>query len=486
MPKHSKPNVALVVDNPVRDLPGLVLLAMELAKQGARAFLVPMKLQIPEIYLCSPDYVLLPYARVNNEALIEDLVSRGVKVGVLETEGAVFEDNTHIRAKSIAPSRIRELIHQFFVWGETPKLIINQEGWYNEQQLIATGSPRFDFYSTHMRNAVKAIEPTLDGYSLKPLILFIGGAPTANPRFATKESEAYQLVSKFNHDASYIAMKDRIQTETIETMTQLVNQIAQRFPDANIVFRPHPFEDDAIYYEKLNIQQYKNLYISRIGSIDQWIVRSTLLIQRGSTTSLEAAMCDLPVFTPTWMPIIPVKQRDKLSIEIETPEEFFDNVERLLNNKWEFPPHYHEMKKDILNGMYGEIDGMNHQRVGYSIMQFLSSNTEQYRAIHIKNQQLLDELFLPQNTVRQKIREMLIRYLHLPLNLTLDKLKTFYQPIPWDSSEKRFTVDDVQKIIDAVVNHVEDFGNIRYQLKCGVFPQHRYLHGRTIVVETAD
>jgi hypothetical protein len=84
------PRIALTVDNPYRDLAGLVLVAWRLCQAGATCFLVPMNLQGAEIWPLMPDFVLLNYLRTNNEELARYMMEVGIQVGVLDTEGGIF------------------------------------------------------------------------------------------------------------------------------------------------------------------------------------------------------------------------------------------------------------------------------------------------------------------------------------------------------------------------------------------------------------
>ena len=81
--------ISLIVDNPDRDLDGLVLLAATLAQRGAEVFLVPMYNQRLEIAALKPNFVLMNYARAANRRLIREYSQDGIAVGVLLTD---FED----------------------------------------------------------------------------------------------------------------------------------------------------------------------------------------------------------------------------------------------------------------------------------------------------------------------------------------------------------------------------------------------------------
>ena len=85
--KDPRPRVALVVDHPQRDLPGLVLTAFALCQRGIVCHLVPLNLQDRELPALAPDLVLLNYLRLGNQAVTCALLAAGVRIGLLGTPG---------------------------------------------------------------------------------------------------------------------------------------------------------------------------------------------------------------------------------------------------------------------------------------------------------------------------------------------------------------------------------------------------------------
>ena len=82
----------MVRAHPQRDLPGLVLTAFALCQRGIVCHLVPLNLQDRELPALAPDLVLLNYLRPGNEAVTRALLAAGVRIGLLDTEGAVWSE----------------------------------------------------------------------------------------------------------------------------------------------------------------------------------------------------------------------------------------------------------------------------------------------------------------------------------------------------------------------------------------------------------
>ena len=113
--------IGLVVDNPKRDLDGLVLLSRQLAARGISSALVPMYQQGIEIPLLDVNAVVLNYARPNNRALIESYKAMGLSVFVLDTEGGVLSsaglDSPDNWARRFQESGARAIRRRLFFLG---------------------------------------------------------------------------------------------------------------------------------------------------------------------------------------------------------------------------------------------------------------------------------------------------------------------------------------------------------------------------------
>src|ERR1700754_4540675 len=114
----SGPRVALVVDHPERDLPGLVLTALDLAQRGVVCHLVPVNLQEREIWALEPDFVLFNYLRRSNERFAADLMNAGIAFGSIDTEGAIWPDmDEYASLLWLDAGRLREA-RCVCIWGQ--------------------------------------------------------------------------------------------------------------------------------------------------------------------------------------------------------------------------------------------------------------------------------------------------------------------------------------------------------------------------------
>ena len=262
--------IALLVDNPQRDLPGLCLVARAIARKGAICFLVPMNLRTSEIWALAPDLVLINHLRTIYENWVEELLKANILIGILDTEGNVFgtvPSNAIINKTKSSQStgkrlpaleqhalsmtrnpEIRRQVACYCVWTPSFADYANKARWYENKQMFITGTPRADFYSPCWHKASLRISPHFTRESEK-IILVATNFPLANPRFATPKKEVKNLTSLYNYDADFVRKCESTQLNALKGLIELVTQLSDAFPDQTIVCRPHPFENDNIYIE---------------------------------------------------------------------------------------------------------------------------------------------------------------------------------------------------------------------------------------------
>ena len=75
--------ICLIIDNPLRDIDGICLIAWHLSQIGHEVFITPMYDQVYDVFALKPDLVLSNYARANNFELLKQFYNLGIKVIML-------------------------------------------------------------------------------------------------------------------------------------------------------------------------------------------------------------------------------------------------------------------------------------------------------------------------------------------------------------------------------------------------------------------
>jgi surface carbohydrate biosynthesis protein len=310
--------IALIVDNPFRDLPALVLVATKLCERGAKCYLVPFNLQNKELQFLLPDFVLLNYQRVNSTELTNKLNSLGIKIGVLNTEGifsptpkyanTVLENDSNTIPSSdfddfyiamTKDEKAREAVDCYCCWNTDFADYIAQNKFYNTSSIYLTGLPRIDLLCPDLKNLSMGFVPEVKKIE-KPLILITASFSLPAPKFQKEEEEIEMMVKYYNFKREFVLEWVSIEKEARDQYVALANTLSQRFPHIDFVYRPHPFENENFYYEKL--LKNDNLHLIKKGTLDAWLHKSLALIHNKScTTSLEAGIAHVPVLTANWV-----------------------------------------------------------------------------------------------------------------------------------------------------------------------------------------
>ena len=157
---HRDLRIGLVVDNPKRDLRGLCFVAREIVEDGFATVFIPMYNQKTDVPALELDAIVVNYARKNNKSLIENYVSLGIKVFVLDTEGGILSNDSVDApdnwAKMFFQDEFASLISGYFFWGRSTYNSFSAFSGLSADGLFITGCPRYDQASKKWHRVLKA------------------------------------------------------------------------------------------------------------------------------------------------------------------------------------------------------------------------------------------------------------------------------------------------------------------------------------------
>ncbi len=355
------PHVCLIVDNPLRDLEGLVLLGWQLMAKGVTATLVPMYEQGFDVPALRPDLVLLNYTRPNNADLIKSYKRAGILVGVLDTEG-IGGKNPDQFAEMVKSAGCTDLIDLYCVWGKAQRSAFLRHHTMPAGLVHATGCPRYDFCATPWRAALP--RPSVDaGY-----VLINTNFPVVNPRFSRNSSdeEDAMVQAGFSREFArqFIIDAGRAYRSIVETSLKL----ARHFSDVQFVLRPHPFENIGSYDD---LARLPNVHVRQDGTSLEWISRARLLIHQNCSTAIEATMLEVEPLSMEWFntPALRLDAATKVSRGANSENDLIDLVRQGING--ELPPPAREtrqFRREIIGDLFTAIDGASAVRVSEAIL----------------------------------------------------------------------------------------------------------------------
>lgn len=352
--------VCLIVDNPLRDLDGLVLLARTFAMRGIDAALVPLYSQAFDIAALGPDLVIANYARLNNRDLLIDYRRRGIRVGVLDTEGVggrSMEEFAQISAHAGA----QEIVDFYCAWGPAQFEVLQP---IFGETLKLTGCPRFDFCAPKWQAALRkpGSEP---GY-----VLINTNFPAVNPRFSGgSAAEAKAAVrAGFSEDVAEQYLQ-RARSAMLG-MIAVTRSLAEHLPHRRFVLRPHPFESLEPYR---SLEDLANVALHQEGTSLDWLAASRLLVHLNCSTAIEANMLGRSAISPAWLDheAIRVPGPSSVSIHANTEGQLIDLVETAFGDK----PLAHPAiaRQTVIDAYYGPIDGRAAERVAEASIAVLNA-----------------------------------------------------------------------------------------------------------------
>ncbi len=159
-----------------------------------------------------------------------------------------------------------------------------------------TGHPRFDLYKPEYRSFfeddIKRLQARFGDYILFNSNFSLANHGQGNEHvFSPKggynvndEQKRMQRVKAFAHTS-----------EGLMRMMSLLHEMAIRFPELNVIIRPHPSENHS--FHKTVFAGVKNIHVVHEGPVGPWIMAAKALIHDGCTTAIEASLAKIPVIT---------------------------------------------------------------------------------------------------------------------------------------------------------------------------------------------
>lgn len=372
-----KKKIAIVVDNPTRDLPSCALLASELSK-SSRVFLVPVSQAGFELFRLGPDLVLLNYLRETNKELVKKLLKAGIDFAVLDTEGGTYMDvpnsneNTYTMTVLRNPELRRRAV-RVYLWGKELLNIMLARGFYSPEQLRCLGSPRMDF----CHESFSAFFEKREIDNKKQIIVNTSFAGN-NPRFSSRENEMVMLINKFGYQKEFIDELFQNFDQTQEEYIRLTILLAKSFPDAQFVIRPHPFENSTIY--KSRTEAISNISVEEKGSIYDAIHRSIAVIHFECSTAIEAAFLGKPVFSHLkFKDFRPVPIIQAVTDYIGGDDDWIETIQKTLNANYVIPKDNTKNLQVVEATNFFKVDGRSFYRISQDLEVALTEMRSTFR-----------------------------------------------------------------------------------------------------------
>jgi surface carbohydrate biosynthesis protein len=360
------PRVVLIVDQPQRDLAGLVLTALELCRQGVVCHLVGASPRWREIWALRPDFVLQFNLRSTQEALARFMPEAGIGFGLLDTEGAIWHTFQDYTSMLIPDRRLIRGADVACTWGPAFARELLAGDWFGADQVSVTGCPRFDFYHPDWQPAFTS-NGSRAGADAARHVLVTTNYSDANSRFLDEAGVYRELTEYCGLSREQIAERLENQRRAVQEAIRLVRSLAADFPTRTVVVRPHPFEGVDVYREAF--EGLPNVRLNTTGSALPHVLRAVAVLQRGSTMAIEARIAGVPALSPLWLPL-PFPQMPIIE-SVSTPIDSYEQLRAAIGDAYAGrlvgSPENDRKAAAIIHDLFFRIDGESHTRVAAAI-----------------------------------------------------------------------------------------------------------------------
>jgi surface carbohydrate biosynthesis protein len=349
--------IVLIVDNPLRDIDGIVLVAWHLAQRGHTVYLTPMYDQGFDVLALSPDLVVANYARTNNIDMLRRFFNAGISVAILDTEGSPGCDMGDF-ARMVGQTGVGDFVSLYCLWGPEQYEAFTSHNFMPVSKLCVTGCPRYDFSVYPLRKMLSSL--VLD----KRFILINTSFPIANPRFTNGSAEELKTMIRVGYDKKFAINFVNDMGLAFKVVKDSIKNLVESFPDVHFVLRPHPFENPQPYCSDI---KSSNFEVRQEGTSLDWINKADFLIHLNCLTSIESLMLNVESISCEWANTKILKSLAppyNVSFQANSYEELVESVKVMLEGgKLKVNEETLNHRQKIIKDRYYKIDGKSAGRI---------------------------------------------------------------------------------------------------------------------------
>jgi len=320
--------IVFLVDNRIRDLPGLALVAHRVEENGVEAILEPLEAWKGCLAAYRPQMIVFNHLLGSHLVKYScELRDRGVLVGVLPNEGICYDEDT--LAFNAAKFHNGAHVDHFFCWNKIHADAVGQafEGKVNTHVI---GIPRFDYYFPPF--AERSISQTDRKNILICTNFVLSKFWGKDPALADKHFAPWKdRVRGYSDYREIVAVNQRAKEKFFTFLDRFVRETRH-----DVVLRPHPGENRECYeewYGALPADLRAKVTYDNSNLISELIARCDVEIAcEYCTTTLESWIAGKPTielvlerhprFYREWFA--------EMCTTVESPDELSVAVERLL------------------------------------------------------------------------------------------------------------------------------------------------------------
>ena len=228
----------------------------------------------------------------------------------------------------------------YFCWGKFDFKYLKKK--FKKNLFYISGSPRVDLWKEKFDKLWKK------KVIKKNYVLFVSNFSFTNNYYPFKEILQRKKLENYYLRSPNLKKEEieyfKYQVKSMKKFTNLILNFSKKFPNEDIILRPHPTEK--IEYWQNKFKNYENIKIKPEGDLSTYIRNAKLVVQDGCTSAMESYISNIPVIN-----YIPVRSNKhslgqfikNMSLNIYSEEKFFKVFKskkyKLLKNKKDLVNH---------------------------------------------------------------------------------------------------------------------------------------------------
>jgi surface carbohydrate biosynthesis protein len=360
--------IGIVLDNPKRDLRGVVLVAYELLKRRAEVYIMPMYQHGYDVPLVAPDAVLVNYARPNNRTLLQMFHDLGIRVMVSDTEGGVLSESGADAplnwARKFGELNFGRFVDHYFFWGTRLRDAFASAEVLPPRALEVTGCPRYDLCHSRWHAVLS--------YPTHGFVLVNTNFSALNPKFGGSAAAEIEVFERMGWDLDYARNLFRELQAVFPQYLDAIEGIARRNPQRHFVVRPHPFENAALYVDRF--APLSNVSVDPSGDVLNPISGADCVVHLNCGTAVEALLLGKTPISLEYLNTDALRSHAPVPAAISCPASGPNDLDFLINNPGTRSERWNGsgLLSSYVEPWFYRIDGRASERIACGIIREVS------------------------------------------------------------------------------------------------------------------
>jgi len=357
-----KTPLIIPVENQLRELDPKLLLACVAAERGFTVVLGSIR-DISVKITSFPRSVYLAKSMTSRSIKAFRVLSTlGHEIVVWDEEALVHHSKEQYFGRRLDPNTMAK-VSALLAWGKENAELFQEYPDYSGAPVHITGNPRGDMMRPDVlpfyKPETESIRAQFGDFILvnTNFSMVNGFLPSLNLRNRSETNESLSVpgTAARGFSSEFAEGWANHKEAIFEDFKRLVPLLSKRFPNQNIVVRPHPMENHDVWHQLA--EPFDNLTVVYKGNVLAWLQAAKAVIHNGCTTGIEAFIVKLPgiAYRPLTSERYDLSLPNSLSHECFTAEDVCQSLEAVLTG--EFKSTDTTERRRILHSYIASLDG---------------------------------------------------------------------------------------------------------------------------------